>query len=85
VVLGENKHRPCDRVSWIPAFSEGKRRGSVLGVQIAIPEPMPIDRDCRPGHIVGQIGRKELDPHFDAILDRPKPRRATNSALSRLP
>src|SRR5246127_344534 len=31
-----------------------------------------IDRDHRPGHIVGQVGRQELDD-FRAILDGPEP------------
>jgi hypothetical protein len=37
------------------------------------PNQAVVDRDNRTGHIVGQIGRKELDPHFGAILDSPKP------------
>jgi hypothetical protein len=36
------------------------------------PHQPTVDRNHRTGHIVGQVGRQELD-HLGAILDRPEP------------
>jgi hypothetical protein len=48
-----------------------KGGGSLRGWALS-PHQAAIDRDYRTGHIVGQIGRQELDD-LGAILDRPKP------------
>src|SRR5262244_2244980 len=54
--------------------SGGKRcRNHVLIHRADLPPNQPaIDRDDRSGHIIGQVGSKELD-NLGAILDRPEP------------
>ena len=53
-----------------------------VGGRLSAHQPA-IDRDHRSGHVVGQIGREELDD-FGAILDRPEPPQGTSWARSRL-
>src|SRR5215467_8661897 len=56
-----------DGLFWTRGATGKKALGRLLSA-----DESPIDRDQRAGHIVGQIGRKELD-HLGTILDRPKP------------